>query len=814
MKRGIPVFLFGCTVVLGQQYIAWTVAGGGPPFTPVAAVNASIGSGGSLATDAGGNVYIRGFQCVLKVDPHGILTLVAGTGRAGSTQDGVPATSAHLSAGGTIATDPMGNIYTVDSSIRVRKISVNGTITTVAGNGVTGSTGDGGPALSASLFGPWSVAVDGAGGIYIGGQDNRVRKVSTAGIITTVAGGTYGFSGDGGPAIAAALTATNGIAADGAGNLYLSDSDNNRVRKVTPAGMITTIAGNGIAKFSGDGGPAPFAQLSFAVSVAADAAGNLYIADTVNKRVRKVSIYGTMTTIAGNGTAGLSGDGGPALNAQFDLLSGVVADATGNVYIADAGNDRVRRISTSGMITTFAGGGTGGDGGQAASAKLLSVTALAFDNAGNLYILDGLDSRVRKVSTGGIITTVAGTGTSGYSGDGGPATSAHLLRPTAMAVDASGSLYIAEGAPLIVMNPPFGPSFTPGQPRIRKVSTDGIITTIAGNGVPGYSGDGGPAISAQLSDYVEGVAVDAAGNLYIADTGNLRLRVVSPAGIITTVFGGPSPDPNAQLHAGSGVAVDAAGNIYVADGDAVLRLHPAGQSISLTAVANAASELPGAVAPGEIVVLRGSALGPSQLTVSTPGSSGALPAQLAGTRVLFNGVAAPVIYAWEPLVSAVVPYGIADGPLQVVVEYLGVQSAPLRVEVAAGSPALFTSDAGGKGQAAALNESGTFNMANAPAPAGSIVSLFATGEGLTTPAGVDGQAGSSPLPRPRLSVQAAMDGQPAEVLYAGGVLGVVAGVMQVDVRVPAGTRAGNVPVSITVGTVTSQPGVTLVVSGN
>jgi uncharacterized protein (TIGR03437 family) len=928
VKRGIPVFWFACTVGLAQQYVVWTVAGGGPPFTPVAAVNAAIASGGSLATDAGGNVYIRSFQCVLKVDPHGILTLVAGNGRAGSAQDGIPATSAHLSASGPIATDPIGNIYTVDPSIRVRRISVNGTITTVAGNGtvgtsgdggpatsaqfseiqslaadgagnfyvtdasatnrvrrvsangivttvagngtagfsgdggpatsaalniplrvatdtagnlyitdtgnnrirkvstdgiittvagngVTGSTGDGGPATSASLFGPWSVAVDGAGDIYIGGQDYRVRKVSSAGIITTVAGnGTYGISGDGGPAIAAALTDNRQIAADRAGNLYIADSDSNRVRKVTPAGLITTIAGNGMASFSGDGGPAPFAQLGFAISVAADVAGNLYIADSVNRRVRKVSIYGTITTIAGNGTYGFSGDGGPALDAQFQLLSGLAIDAAGNLYIADSGNARVRRVSTSGMVTTFAGGGTGGDGGQAASAKLLSATALAFDNAGNLYIVDLLDARVRKVSTAGIITTVAGTGTPyGNSGDGGPATSTQLLRPTAVAVDASGNLYIAEGPPALVANVPLGMTLTPGQPRIRKVSSDGIITTVAGNGIPGSSGDGGPATSARLNG-VEGVAVDAAGNLYIADTVNLRLRVVSPAGIISTVFGAPSPDPNAQLHADAGVAVDAAGNVYIADGDAVLRLQPAGQLISLSAVASAASQLPGAVAPGEIVVLRGSALGPSQLTVSTPGSSGTLPPQLAGTRVLFNGVAAPVIYAWEPLVSAVVPYGIADGPLQVVVEYLGVQSAPLQVQVAADSPGLFTSDAGGKGQAAALNESGTFNMADAPAPAGSIVSLFATGEGLTTPAGVDGKAGSSPLPRPRLSVQAVIDGQPAEVLYAGGVPGVVAGVMQVDVRVPAGTRAGNVPVSIIVGTVTSQPGVTIAISGN
>jgi hypothetical protein len=294
--------------------------------------------------------------------------------------------------------------------------------------------------------------------------------------------------------------------------------------------------------------------------------------------------------------------------------------------------------------------------------------------------VDLLDARVRKVSTGGIITTVAGTGTYGYSGDGGPAASTQLLRPTAVAVDASGNLYIAEGPRAFVPNVPFGMTLIPGQPRIRKVSADGIITTVAGNGVAGLSGDGGPATSARLND-VEGVAVDAAGNLYLADTGNLRLRVVSPAGIITTAFGGPSPDPNAQLHADAGVALDAAGNIYVADGDAVLRPQPAGQLISLNAVASAASQLPGPVAPGEIVVLRGSAMGPSQLTVSTPGITGTLPPQQAGTRVLFNGVAAPVIYAWEPLVSAVVPYGIADGPLQVAGTSAGCDGEPFACQI-------------------------------------------------------------------------------------------------------------------------------------
>ena len=231
MKRGIPVFWFACTVGLGQQYVAWTVAGGGPPFTPVAAVNASIAPGG-LATDAAGNVYIRGFQCVLKVDPHGILTLVAGNGRAGSPQDGVPATSAHLSASGPIATDPMGNIYTVDPSIRVRRISVNGTITTVAGNGTVGSSGDGGPATSAQFSEIQSLAADGAGNLYVvdASGSNRVRRVSANGIVTTVAGnGTAGFSGDGGPATSAALNIPLSLATDTAGNLYIAETFQGKV---------------------------------------------------------------------------------------------------------------------------------------------------------------------------------------------------------------------------------------------------------------------------------------------------------------------------------------------------------------------------------------------------------------------------------------------------------------------------------------------------------------------------------------------------------------------------------------------------------
>jgi sugar lactone lactonase YvrE len=390
---------------------------------------------------------------------------------------------------------------------------VSGTITTVAGNG---SSGDGGPAIDASLSFPQGVVVDAAGNLYIADINNhRVRKVSVSGTITTVAGnGTPGFSGDGGPATNAGLPEPYGVAVDAAGNLYIVDINNHRVRKVSVSGTITTVAGNGTPGFSGDGGPATNARLAYPTGVAVDAAGNLYIADRLNSRVRKVSTSGTITTVAGDGSAGFSGDGGPATNAQLAGPYGVAVDAAGNLYIADFQNSRVRKVSTSGTITTVAGDGSfgfSGDGGPATNAQLAGPNGVAVDAAGNLYIADINNHRVRKVSTSGTITTVAGNGTPGFSGDGGPATNARLRPPTGVAVDAAGNLYIAD-----IFNQ-----------RVRKVSTSGTITTVAGTGIYGFSGDGGPATNARLA-YPSGVAVDAAGNLYIADQNNHRVRKVAP----------------------------------------------------------------------------------------------------------------------------------------------------------------------------------------------------------------------------------------------------------------------------------------------
>ena len=314
------------------------------------------------------------------------------------------------------------------------------TITTIAGDGISGFGPDG-PAL-ASALNPGGIAVDTAGNVYIS-DDNRVRKIS-GGVITTVAGnGSYGFSGDGGPATSAQLLNPHGLAVDAAGNLYIADTLNLRIRKVSN-GVITSVAGNGTYGGSGDGGPATSAQLNMPYGIAVDAAGDLYIADESNNRIRKVS-KGVITTVAGNGTFGFSGDGGPATAAQLNWPRAVAVDAAGTIYIADTESNRIRKVSK-GVITTVAGNGTRDfqkDQVPAASAPLNWPQSVAVDAAGNLYVADSFNNRVRKVAKDGVITTVGGSGAFGFSGDNGPATSA-ALSPGAIAVDAAGDLYVSD----------------------------------------------------------------------------------------------------------------------------------------------------------------------------------------------------------------------------------------------------------------------------------------------------------------------------------------------------------------------------------
>ena len=576
-----------------------------------------------MVLDADGNLYVAesGSHRVRRIDSAGFVSTIAGTGRRGFTGDGGPATSASLDLPSSVALDAAGNLYVADrGNHRVRRIDAAGVITTVAGTGEPGYSGDGGPATAARLNAPSEVALDAAGNLYVADTRNhRVRRVDPAGVITTIAGtGERGYSGDSGPATAARLDSPWGLALDVAGNLYVADVDNNRVRRVDPAGIITTAAGTGALGYSGDDGPATEAWLHWPHWVALDAAGNLYVADTLNHRVRRIDPAGVITTVAGTGVAGNSGDGGPAAAAQLDTPLGVATDPQGNVYIADAGNDVVRVISGSPYELPVRLGSSGESrwlsvssrgevilGGRAALAgarvAACNGDVYALHNAadgsvqaryvterqavglqglrpinltrdesgswrigdeavvsgqrhardGREFVLDMDGGRWRLASH--TLRTVAG-----HVGvqDEVPATSATLYAPSSVALDSQGNLYIADQA----------------NNRIRRIDASGTITTFAGTGESGYGGDGVPATEALLNS-PSGVAVDGFGNVYVADTGNQRVRRIDVNGDIGTYAGtgvqGYSGDGSraatARLDTPVAVAADATGYVYVAD---------------------------------------------------------------------------------------------------------------------------------------------------------------------------------------------------------------------------------------------------------
>jgi len=474
-----------------------------------------------IALDKKENLFIAtyGNWNILK-DSAGIINTIAGTGAYGYSGDGGPATAATFSAPCGLAIDTMNNVYLSDiDNSRIRMVNATtGIITTIAGNGITGYRGDGGPSDSAEINLPEGVSFDANNNLYIADLwNNRIRLVTPAGVISTFAGQNTLFD-EGYPGVNSEFTNIQNMASDVSGNIYIPDFFNNRVRKLNAlTGIITTVAGDGVAElesgFTGDGGPATTANLVGPSAVTLDAAGNLYICEQSMQRIRKVNASGIITTIAGNDTMGYVGSGIPATSAEFAYPTGIAVDAAGNVYICDNNNQRIRKINTSGIITTIAGDGVAGgsgDGGAATDARLSYPDDVAVDAGGNVYITDQGNNSIRMVDTTGVITTIAGIGTAGYSGDAGPAAAAQLYDPLGIKVDQSGNIIFADA----------------GNNAVRVINSEGIINTIAGVGSPGFSGDGGPAVSAQLN-YPFGVAEDLSGNVYIADNGNYRVRKVN-----------------------------------------------------------------------------------------------------------------------------------------------------------------------------------------------------------------------------------------------------------------------------------------------
>jgi uncharacterized repeat protein (TIGR02543 family) len=528
-----------------------------------------------LAMDRAGNIYIAdsGKSVVRRIAPDGVITTVAGTGRAANSGDGGLATEATLNSPSAIAFDNSGNLLIADTwNQTVRMVSPDGIITRVAGTGEEGYKGNDGPALDALLDNPSGLAVDAAGNIYIADTGNGwIRVVSPDGTISRLAGAdTYSTTrmfGQQDPtmAINATLMSPICLTFDAVGNLFFVEYGAPRVRRISPAGKISSYAGTGTAGASGDAGLARFANLNV-IGIAIDVNSNLLIADgvsnrvrivtaadgiidtiagnrlasynprgiaqkgdevyfsnTASNRIRKVNVRtGEVAAVAGAGTASFSGDDGLAVYATFNAPRGLAFEKAGNLYVADSGNHRVRRIGTDGYIKTVAGDGSAEtDGtGAATAASLHEPVGVAVDDSGNLYISERLGHVIRKVGTDGFISTVAGTGAAGApSSASGVATSQKLNQPQGILWTSNG-LLIADS----------------GNNLIRRLFADGNIATIAGTRTALYTGDGGPAISATLHTPTA-VATDSGGNVYVADSGNHVVRRIGTDGVIDTVAG-------------------------------------------------------------------------------------------------------------------------------------------------------------------------------------------------------------------------------------------------------------------------------------
>jgi len=598
-------------------------------------------------------------------------------------------------------------------------------------------------------------------------------------VTSTIAGtpGSAAYTGDAGPAINAQLNHPLCLTIDAQGNIYFVDSGNNLIRKITAAtGVINTVAGTGTQGFAGDGGPALQAQFGSIDGLAADAQGNLYISDTTNSRVRMVNTSGIVSTVAGTGIQGGTGNFGPAVQAELVYPAGLAVDAKGDLYIADFGNATVRMVNPAGTMIPIAGvdvpgyGVFPGDGGVSYGATLGAPYALAVDSSGNLYIDDLGSSSIRKVDTSGIISTVIAQ-----------------ISTAAIAIDSGGNIYFADYRNEV----------------IDKLTPGGVPVAFAGNQVQGYAGNGGPASYAEFN-LPFGIALDSSGNVYISDYDNDVIRALTPLPASTVIV----------ANGASNVGFGPGGGVLPLD-RTVIRRRPSAQPF----VPVGANSSPLPISPGEIVTIFGAdGLGFSANAQAQPDSSGLIETQFANTLVTFNGIPGPILVSAPNQVTAIVPYELAGATqANVAVINNGQTTGSATVPVAASAPGIFTLNSSAYTTSTflgspVLNADGTVNTIYNPAAESSNITLYETGEGLTSPASVDGLIATGPtFAAPQLPVTVMINGIAATVVSAAAVQGLVAGVMKIVVTLPSSvTTSKAVPVTVQVGTVVS-PTVTIAV---
>jgi sugar lactone lactonase YvrE len=510
-----------------------------------------------IATDPRGNIYIshRSQNRIRKLSPNGTITTIAGNGIAGFSGDGVPALESSLNFPAGLAFDK-GNLYVADrNNHRIRKIDLKGIISTVAGTGIPECCNDNGLAVEAHLHFPSDIDVDTEGNLYISDRsNNRIRKVNPDGIITTIAGlGKPGYGGDFGPADKALLKYPFGISHDNKGNFYIADRGNNRVRKIDQRGIITTIAGDGTHSFGGDYGPANQSSLAFPTDVIVDSLGMVYIADRNNNRVRKIDRLGVITTLMGLSQTEFNGDNEIAAETTLHLPFALALNGEDRLLVVDRNHFRVREVRLqSNQVETIAGNGTflfRGDGGPGAGATLDAPSGIALDSKGNVLFADRLHQRIRRVGSNGIIETVIGNGKQGNEGNGRPGIEATLHLPEVLVIDHEDNIYLTQRS---------GNAWI-----IRKFSAEGIITHFAGNGRQGNSGDAGPATEASFHT-ISDIAADGSGNIFIADSINRNIRKIDKQGIISTIAEASLEVLGTEVHP-NGIVFDKVGSIFFSD---------------------------------------------------------------------------------------------------------------------------------------------------------------------------------------------------------------------------------------------------------